>query len=412
MSRRCRAPRTRQQRARYAGSRRSARCAARPSAARRRSRDEDQVIQSMPDASPTKWHRAHTTWFFEQFLLRAASAGLPRLRRAVRLSCSTPITSRPARGMRGRSAGWSRGRTTQRGRGLSRACRRRGRAAARTKPTTRSSPRSLRILEIGLNHEQQHQELLLTDILHAFAQNPIAPAYDAGWHAAGVEAVGDGIRRRSRPASTASASTATAICFDNERPAHQVLSAAGADRARARHQREWLDFIADGGYATPSLWLSDGWATVQAEGWEAPGYWRKVDGAWHTLTLARPAAGRSGRAGLPCQLLRGRRVRALGRQGPADRSRSGRSRRAPACSTTPSASSGNGRAAPIRPIRAIAPPTARSANTTASSWSTRWCCAARRSRRRPAMRAPSYRNFFYPPARWQFSGLRLADYGD
>jgi ergothioneine biosynthesis protein EgtB len=141
------------------------------------------------------------------------------------------------------------------------------------------------IIEIGLHHEQQHQELMITDILHAFAQNPTDPAYDPKWRPpratqgprgfvevpAGIHAIGhDG----------------DGFCFDNELPFHDEL----IPRVRiARHlvtNAEWIEFIEAGGYQTPSLWLSDGWATVQAEGWQAPGYWREKDGTWHSMTLA------------------------------------------------------------------------------------------------------------------------------
>jgi ergothioneine biosynthesis protein EgtB len=145
-------------------------------------------------------------------------------------------------------------------------------------------PEVLRILEIGLNHEEQHQELILTDILHAFAQNPTRPAYDPGWQAPqpvaakgfvdlprGVHCVGfagDG------------------FAFDNEHPAHEVYLAPARIARGLVTNAQWLEFMADGGYAAPSLWLSDGWATVEAEGWEAPAYWQKRDGAWWALTLA------------------------------------------------------------------------------------------------------------------------------
>ncbi len=186
----------------------------------------------MPDASPTKWHRAHTTWFFEQFLLRAASRRLSR-----RSTSASPILfnsyyvaagprhARPQRGLITRPDGAG-------GRGLSRPCRCGGRAAARDRRRRRSSPRCCRIVEIGLNHEQQHQELMLTDILHAFAQNPIAPAYDAGMAAAArrkrptagfVDAAG---RHPHHRPSTAAASASTT------RAGASGAAAAGAHRAR------------------------------------------------------------------------------------------------------------------------------------------------------------------------------------
>jgi ergothioneine biosynthesis protein EgtB len=141
------------------------------------------------------------------------------------------------------------------------------------------------ILETGLNHEQQHQELLLTDILHAFAQNPTDPAYDAVWRAPrsaggprGFVPVPAGIHTIGHEGE--------GFCFDNERPRHDTLI---PEMRIARHlvtNAEWLEFIDADGYATPSLWLSDGWAVLQTEGWQAPGYWRKRDGTWHTMTLA------------------------------------------------------------------------------------------------------------------------------
>jgi ergothioneine biosynthesis protein EgtB len=142
----------------------------------------------------------------------------------------------------------------------------------------------LRILEIGLHHEQQHQELILTDILHALAQNPIAPAYDADWQEppaaarTGFAALPAGVHRIGWAGE--------GYCFDNECPAHDVLLPPARIARGLVTNAQWLEFIADGGYASPSHWLSDGWAAVEAEGWRAPGYWRTLDGAWFTHTLA------------------------------------------------------------------------------------------------------------------------------
>ena len=168
--------------------------------------------------------------------------------------------------------------------------------------------------------------------------------------------------------------------------------------------------MADGGYATPSLWLSDGWATVEAEGWDAPGYWREIDGAWLALTLGGLQAGRSGGAGLPRQLLRGRRLRALGRQASAERGRVGGRGARRRCSPTPSAWSGNGPAAPISPY-----PGYRAAEGALGEYNGKFM-VNQMVLRGSSLATPegharvSYRNFFHPPARWQFSGLRLADY--
>ncbi len=142
----------------------------------------------------------------------------------------------------------------------------------------------VRVLEIALHHEQQHQELLLTDILHAFAQ--------IRWHRPTIPA---GVRPRAPPTAGEFAQIPSGLnrigfagegyCFDNERPAHQVwLEPARIARGLVTNA-QWLEFMADGGYSTPSLWLSDGWAALEAEGWKAPGYWREHEGAWLTITL-------------------------------------------------------------------------------------------------------------------------------
>jgi ergothioneine biosynthesis protein EgtB len=142
----------------------------------------------------------------------------------------------------------------------------------------------VRIVEIGLHHEQQHQELLLTDILHAFAQNPLAPAYAADWRlppasfsSGAFAALPSGIHRIGFAGEGYS--------FDNEGPAHPVLLQPASIGRGLVTNAQWLDFMADGGYETPSLWLSDGWALAESEGWNAPGYWKNVDGVWQAFTL-------------------------------------------------------------------------------------------------------------------------------
>jgi ergothioneine biosynthesis protein EgtB len=243
---------------------------------------EDQVVQSMPDASPTKWHRAHVTWFFEQFLL---VPHLPDYRvfdeRFAFLFNSYYVAAGP------RHARPRRGLITQPDCAEVGAFRAHVDAAVERlimEAGDAQLAEMLRVLEIGLHHEQQHQELLLTDILHAFAQNPVSPAYDVAWRAPACSAslefvdLPEGLHTIGM--------TDEGYCFDNEQPAHQVyLQAARIGRSLVTNG-QWLEFMAEGGYATPSLWLSDGWAVVEAEGWTAPGYWRERNGAWHTLTLA------------------------------------------------------------------------------------------------------------------------------
>jgi ergothioneine biosynthesis protein EgtB len=241
---------------------------------------EDQVVQSMPDTSPAKWHRAHVTWFFEQFLLRSfVPSYRPFDERFAYLFNSYYVAAGP------RYARPQRGLITRPGVAETTGYRAHVDAAVvELIETTQEPERVFAILEIGLNHEQQHQELMLTDILHAFSQNPTHPAYDPHWrwphgtransHAgglvAGIHTVGHG---------------GSSFSFDNEHPAHQVLLQPVCVSPALVTNGEWLEFMADRGYARPGLWLSDGWATVEAQAWDAPGYWQHVDGAWFSMTL-------------------------------------------------------------------------------------------------------------------------------
>jgi ergothioneine biosynthesis protein EgtB len=245
---------------------------------------EDQIVQSMPDASPIKWHRAHTTWFFEQFVLRPHDPGYRSYdERFAFLFNSYYVAAGP------RHARPQRGLITRPDVAAVTAYRRHVDAAFEallTQADAGTLSELLPVVEIGLNHEQQHQELMLTDILHAFAQNPTVPVYDADWRfppsaaariAAGDTLVPEGIHVVGHQGED--------FCYDNELPAHRTLVGPVAVGRDLVTNREWLEFIADGGYANALLWLSDGWATVQAEGWNAPGYWREVDGQWHVMTL-------------------------------------------------------------------------------------------------------------------------------
>jgi ergothioneine biosynthesis protein EgtB len=243
---------------------------------------EDQVVQSMADASPTKWHRAHTTWFFEQFLLEPHAAKYNRFDERFGYLFNSyyvavgPRHARPQRGLVTRP-------------GLDEIAAYRAHADAAIAQLLETGAEDAlheitAVLEMGLHHEQQHQELILTDILHAFAQNPTHPAYDENWQISA-----------SQPKSASFADVASGIhlighddrgfFFDNEGPAHRVfLQPARVARSLVTNA-EWLDFMAAGGYATPALWLSDGWDTATAQGWQAPGYWQEMDGTWFMMTL-------------------------------------------------------------------------------------------------------------------------------
>ncbi len=242
---------------------------------------EDMVAQSMPDASPAKWHLGHTTWFFETFILDELTAYEPPnpLYRHIFNSYYQAVGSmhpRPLRGLLTRP-------TVAEVRDYRR--RVDDQLVAVIDGTAGGDwPEIARRLEIGLHHEQQHQELLLMDVQHLFAQSPLDPCYAA------AEPPAPGVERplawHGYPGGTIELGHGGGgFAFDNELPRHRVLLEEYELASRLVTAGEWLDFIADGGYETPSLWLSDGWARVCEEGWRAPLYWRRAGEAWHCHTL-------------------------------------------------------------------------------------------------------------------------------
>jgi ergothioneine biosynthesis protein EgtB len=244
---------------------------------------EDCQVQPMPDASPTKWHLAHTTWFFETFLLAPHVPGYRAFHPSFSYLFNSyynavgPRVARPERGLMTRPSldevfDYRAAVDVAVERFLSSAC--------GALPAEIAS-----VIELGLNHEQQHQELILTDIKYTLARNPLRPAYrpDAAqpgdvepvpsvWqpYAGGLDNIGF---------------EGNDFCFDNEAPRHKVYLEGFELASRPVTNGEFLAFIDDGGYRRPELWLSDGWSCVSARGWEAPLYWEKVDGGWHSMTL-------------------------------------------------------------------------------------------------------------------------------
>jgi len=248
---------------------------------------EDYVVQSMTDASPAKWHLAHTSWFFETFVLEQGEEDYrpfhPRYRYLFNSYYNTvgPMHERPRRGLL-------------------------------TRPTVkevyayrehvdrhlaafleRGHPERIAelhpVIVVGLHHEQQHQELLLTDLKHLLSMNPLRPAYRAG---------GDAGAERGGPATVPAVDWiehreglreigfgGKGFAYDNETPRHREFVPAFRLADRLVTAGEYLEFMADGGYDRPDLWLSDGWAAVREEGWRAPLYWERVEGTWRRFTL-------------------------------------------------------------------------------------------------------------------------------
>ncbi|MFK7989180.1 MAG: ergothioneine biosynthesis protein EgtB [Sandaracinaceae bacterium] len=240
---------------------------------------EDTVIQSMPDVSPTKWHMAHTSWFFETFVLaRDADYTAHHPAYAVLFnSYYNTVGEQFPRAQRGLLS-----RPTL---DAVRAYRAHVDAAMVSLLAAGVDAATAAIVEVGLHHEEQHQELLLTDIKHVFSVNPLRPAYRAR-ETNSVEAPGCAWRSFDEGIREIGARPGTGFTFDNEQPRHRVFLEAFALATRPVSNGDLIAFLEDGGYQTHSLWHSEGWATVQTEGWTAPFYWEKRDGRWFTMTLA------------------------------------------------------------------------------------------------------------------------------
>lgn len=244
---------------------------------------EDQTVQSMPDVSPTKWHLAHTSWFFEHFLLAPHLAGYRSFDDAYGFlfnsyyEAAGPRHARPERGLLSRP-------------GVADIARYRSHVTQAMErlidgADASSWPQIAPLIELGLNHEEQHQELILMDIKHVFSINPLEPAY-IKW---GPEerrpapplrwvAFGEGLRWIGHDGG--------GFSFDNERPRHRVWLDPFRLASRLVTCGEYLEFMNDGGYSRPEYWLSDGWSLAKAEGWIAPLYWRAEDRGWSIFTLA------------------------------------------------------------------------------------------------------------------------------
>jgi ergothioneine biosynthesis protein EgtB len=242
---------------------------------------EDYVVQSMPDASPAKWHLAHTTWFFETFVLAPHRPGFRPYREAWgRLLNSYYVAAgprhpRPERGLLSRPTVREvfayRAAVDDQIQGLLRS-------------PAGSRPGVAERVELGLHHEQQHQELLLTDLQHALSRNPLEPAYDP--RPVPGSAAATPLRWLDRPGGLVRIGhEGPGFAFDNEGPAHAVALEPFRLASRPVTAGEFADFVADGGYDRPEPWLSDGFAAALQGGWRAPLYWEWRDGAWTRFSL-------------------------------------------------------------------------------------------------------------------------------
>jgi ergothioneine biosynthesis protein EgtB len=241
---------------------------------------EDQTVQSMPDVSPTKWHRAHTTWFFETFLLLPHLPGYRPFHPAYGYLFNSyyeavgPRHPRPERGFLSRP-------------GIAEIADYRAHVDAAMGELFAAADGTAvaALVELGLHHEQQHQELLLMDIKHVLSLNPLQPAYRAAAAPAPSEApplswyeVAGGLRQIGHGVA--------GFAFDNETPRHKAWLEPFRLASRLVTCGEYGEFIAAGGYRRPEFWLSEGWAAVQQQGWTAPLYWQQEGSGWTVFTLA------------------------------------------------------------------------------------------------------------------------------
>ena len=378
---------------------------------------EDQTIQSMPDASPTKWHRAHTTWFFETFVLAPHVAGYRTYADRYGYLFNSyyeavgPRHARPARGMITRP-------------GVAEIADYRNYVDdAVLRLLDEERPSVAPLIELGLHHEQQHQELILTDIKHAFSLNPIRPIYteapakpDQPKQAAHWLAFEGGIYRVGHNGSE--------FAFDNEGPAHDELVRGFRVMDRPVSVGEYLAFLADGGYRRPEFWLSDGWATVQAAQWEAPAYWERDGEQWSTYTLHgmrpldtdEPVCHVSYYEAAAYAAWAGKRLPSEFEWEVAARSAGATPKWDDAVRPHPRPL-GAGfmqdvwewTTSPYHPYPGYRQAAGAIGEYNGKFMVNQMVLRGRSCATPPGHHRPTYRNFFPPPARWQFSGFRLAE---
>jgi len=242
--------------------------------------DEDQVVQAMDDASPTKWHLAHTTWFFEAFVLPRFLPDYRRFDETFEYCFNSyyesvgPRHPRPQRGLLTRPS----------------AAQVRAYRAHVDEALERLSDNGLpedaaALIELGINHEQQHQELLLTDILSLFAAEPLKPAYREAKPGVSVHTAAPLAFTAFEGGIFEVGHEGDGFAYDNEGPRHEALIRPFRLANRCVTNAEWIDFIEAGGYATPTLWLADGWNTINAQAWKGPLYFEEAQGGYMQMSL-------------------------------------------------------------------------------------------------------------------------------
>jgi len=384
---------------------------------------EDCTAQSMPDASPVKWHLAHTSWFFETFVLEGAVRGYRPFEAAYRVLFNSYYHSvgeqyfRPERGMITRP-------------GLAEVLAYRRHVDAQCLALLERgalSPEALGVVELGLQHEQQHQELILTDLKHLLAKNPSTPVYRK--RPAAPTATAQPLAWHGHPAGLREIGHAgPGFAFDNESPRHRVFVHAFALASRAATNAEYLAFMHDRGYQRPELWLSDGFEAVRSHGWRAPLYWLERDGGWWQFTLAglerlapdepvthvsayeADAYARFAGARLPTEAEW--EVAAAEAEVAGNFVESARLHPAPA---TPAAGPAQlfgdvweWTSSAYAPYPGYRPPPGALGEYNGKFMANQLVLRGGSCATPAAHVRSSYRNFFHPDARWQFSGIRLA----
>jgi ergothioneine biosynthesis protein EgtB len=392
---------------------------------------EDYVVQPMPDASPAKWHIAHTSWFFETFVLVPHAANYEVLHPQYNFLFNSYYNAVGERHERARRGLITRPTVEQAWQYREHVDRAVHELLCDCDDSTLQVLAPL--LALGLHHEQQHQELLLTDLKYLLSENPLFPTYcerqasKAEVAAARWVEFGEGLHFFG-------VDEGAGFSFDNEGPRHRRWLDSFALCDRLVTSGEYLEFIQDGGYSRPELWLSAGWATVQSEGWRAPLYWHEVDGAWQQFTLAGLRAVEAGEPLCHVSFYEAEAfARWAGARLPTEFEWEAAAQSAGFSALCQSGSFAEGRAfhpSPLLengaglkqmfgevwqwtrsqydPYPGYAPAPGALGEYNGKFMSNQFVlrgasCATPRSHARA-----TYRNFFPPNARWQFSGLRLA----